>query len=215
MGTMGCNEFLKRLEGWMEGARDSATQAHFSGCPRCQGIIEELSAIQTAAHRWGDAEPEPPLHVWTSVRAQLEAEGLIHDRRQGWLERLRQLFAPLPRTAVAGAYLAMLIIAALVLRAPMRRQIDDYSWIYHTRNSTASLDSELDSIEKASAASLSKSNPVVSASLHQNLAIIDNYIALCEKSVHDEPQSEMARDYLYDAYQQKADLLAQMTERGE
>jgi hypothetical protein len=59
------------------------------------------------------------------------------------------------------------------------------------------------------------SDPVVTASLQKNLAIVDNYIALCEKSVHEEPESEMARDYLYEAYQQKADLLAQMTERGD
>jgi hypothetical protein len=58
-------------------------------------------------------------------------------------------------------------------------------------------------------------NSDVSASLHRNLAIVDNYIALCEKSVHDEPQNELARDYLYEAYRQKADLLAQMSERGE
>ena len=215
MATMSCHEFLRRLQGWMEGERGSAAQAHVNGCPRCRGMIEELSAIQNAAHLWGDTEPEPPAHVWTSVRAQLEAEGLIHDRRQGWLERFREIFRPLPRTAFAGAYLAMLIIVALVLRGPMRRQINDYSWIHHTRSSTVPLGSELDSIEKASSALLSKSNPVVSASLHQNLAIIDNYIALCEKSVHDEPENEMARDYLYNAYQQKADLLTQMTEHGE
>ena len=43
--------------------------------------------------------------------------------------------------------------------------------------------------------------------MHQNLAIVDNYIALCEKSVSEEPENEVARDYLYEAYQQKADLL--------
>jgi hypothetical protein len=32
--------------------------------------------------------------------------------------------------------------------------------------------------------------------------------------VREDPESEIARDYLYDAYEQKADLLAQMTERG-
>jgi hypothetical protein len=58
------------------------------------------------------------------------------------------------------------------------------------------------------------SNPVVTASLQKNLAIVDNYIALCEKNVHEDPESEMARDYLYEAYQQKADLLAQMSDRG-
>ena len=55
----------------------------------------------------------------------------------------------------------------------------------------------------------------MTASLHENLAIVDNYITLCEKSVREEPENEVARDYLYGAYQQKADLLAQMTERGE
>ena len=54
----------------------------------------------------------------------------------------------------------------------------------------------------------------MTASLQKNLAIVDNYIALCEKSVLDEPENEVARDYLYDAYQQKADLLAQISERG-
>jgi hypothetical protein len=38
---------------------------------------------------------------------------------------------------------------------------------------------------------------------------------LCEKSVHEEPENEVARDYLYEAYQQKADLLAQLNERGD
>jgi hypothetical protein len=38
---------------------------------------------------------------------------------------------------------------------------------------------------------------------------------MCEKSVREEPENELARDYLYGAYQQKADLLAEMSERGE
>ena len=56
--------------------------------------------------------------------------------------------------------------------------------------------------------------PVVTASLHKNLEIVDNYIALCEKSVQEDPENELARDYLYGAYQQKADLLAQISGRG-
>jgi hypothetical protein len=37
---------------------------------------------------------------------------------------------------------------------------------------------------------------------------------LCEKSVNEEPENELARDYLFEAYQQKADLLSQLSERG-
>jgi len=35
-----------------------------------------------------------------------------------------------------------------------------------------------------------------------------------KKSINEEPENELARDFLYDAYQQKADLLAQMSDRG-
>jgi hypothetical protein len=58
-------------------------------------------------------------------------------------------------------------------------------------------------------------NQVVNASFQKNLQIVDKYIAMCEKSVREEPENELARDYLYGAYQQKADLLAEMSERGE
>ena len=35
-----------------------------------------------------------------------------------------------------------------------------------------------------------------------------------KQSPREDPENEIARDYLYEAYEQKADLLAQMTERG-
>jgi hypothetical protein len=46
------------------------------------------------------------------------------------------------------------------------------------------------------------------------LQIVDNFIALCEKSVHEQPDNQMAREYLYGAYQQKAELLATATNRS-
>jgi hypothetical protein len=69
------------------------------------------------------------------------------------------------------------------------------------------------SAEQASFSSLPASESPVTASLHKNLEIVDNYISLCENSVREEPDNEDARDYLYGAYQQKAELLAQMSER--
>jgi hypothetical protein len=75
------------------------------------------------------------------------------------------------------------------------------------------LSAQLMSAEKASFSSSPASETPVTASLHQNLEIVDNYISLCENSVREEPENELAREYLYEAYQQKADLLAQLNER--
>lgn len=84
----------------------------------------------------------------------------------------------------------------------------------HTQNSTRPLDAELATVETHTIAAFTAQNPLVTASLHRDLAVVDNYIALCEKSVREEPENEMARDYLYGAYKQKAELLADMSEHG-
>jgi hypothetical protein len=219
MATMDCKQFLNQLDAFLEGEKRPDAQAHAADCANCRGVLEDLETITTVARSMDDATPEPPAYLWNAIRAQLESEGIIRDaadvteskvRRHGW----RTWWASLPRPALAGAYLGVLVIAGLLLSGPITKRMNDYRWIRGTRDSTAVLGAHLDSVEHATMVSLS-SNPIVSAALHKNLAIVDNYITLCEKSVREDPGSEIARDYLYDAYQQKADLLAQMNERGE
>jgi hypothetical protein len=57
-------------------------------------------------------------------------------------------------------------------------------------------------------------NSPVDASLQQNLQQIDDFIADCERHLKESPQDELAREYLNSAYQQKAELLAAMMDRG-
>jgi len=214
MATMGCNEFLKQLEGWMEGERGAEARAHVKQCVNCGALVADLDAIQDRAHAWGAEEVAPPERVWASLRAQLESEGLIRDAepkaKRGWFEGLFWT----PRPMLAGAYLALLVAAAIALTGPSTRQLDEKRWMTGTQDTTGALSAQLDSAEKSTISAMAVSDPVVTASLHDNLAIVDNYIALCEKSVREDPENEIARDYLYEAYQQKADLLEQMTERG-
>jgi hypothetical protein len=224
MAIIKCEDFLDRLESWMEGERRAEGQAHIRSCPRCHAIVNDLNAIQAEARTWSASETEAPERVWTALRSQLEQEGLIRDTvldsersgRQaasaGWL---RGLFAGIPRPVLAGAYLAALTAFAFALSGPIHKKVNEEKWLEGTRIATSPLSAELNSAEQNSVLSLAGSNSDVSASLHQNLAIVDNYIALCEKSVREDPQNEIARDYLYEAYRQKADLLAQMSERGE
>ena len=121
----------------------------------------------------------------------------------------------LPRPVLAGAYLAALVAVAFALSGPVNRRVNEARWLKGTQTSTSPLSAQLNFAEQNSNTYVARSNPDVTASLHQNLALVDKYIALCEKSVNEEPQNEVARDYLYEAYQQKAYLLAQIGERGE
>jgi hypothetical protein len=225
MATITCREFLSYLEPWMEGERPPDAQAHVRTCSHCSGVIKDLEMIHSEARSWNALEQDAPERVWTSLRAQLEQEGLIRETipasdgraqvaapRAGWFAGL---FPRLPRPVLAGAYLAALVAVAFALSGPVNKRVNEARWLKGTQTSTSPLSAQLNFAEQDSNSYVSRSNPAVAASLHQNLAIVDNYIALCEKSVSEEPQNEVARDYLYEAYQQKADLLTQMTERGE
>jgi hypothetical protein len=214
MADINCKDFPDYLEPWMEGDRHPDALAHVRDCPRCRGLTEDLKIIQTSAQEWGRAESEPPAHLWNSLRVQLLQEGLIrqHTPRRGWLTA----WSPaVPRPVLAGAYLAGVIAVAFGLSGPVNQHINRARWLEGTQNSATPIRAQFASAEThATLPSVPDSNPIVTASLHKNMAIVDNYIALCEKSVNEEPENELARDYLFDAYHQKAELLAQLSERG-
>jgi len=60
----------------------------------------------------------------------------------------------------------------------------------------------------------STGDSAVDASLRQNLQQVNEFIADCERRVREVPSDELAREYLTNAYQQKAQLLSAMMDRG-
>jgi hypothetical protein len=223
MITNECKKFLTWLESWNPDEQSSNVPKHAQDCASCRSVLDDLKAIHLEARSWEADESEPAEHVWTSLRSQLRQEGLIRSTEServgpqvvsspGWLEKL---FGQFPRPVLAGAYLSLLVAAGFALSGPLNRPSNEARWLEGTQIATSPLSAKLDSYEHDSLAPGRPLNPAVTASLQQNLAVVDNYISLCEKSVQEEPQNEVARDYLYEAYQQKADLLAQISERGE
>ena len=220
MNTIGCDEFQNQLGDWMEGNRSAEAQAHVRTCSECRSLAADLEAIQNTAQSFASDDVKPSPRVWLALCAQLEEEGLIHSDRHtppvrssgSWLD---VVFGAIPRPVLAGAYLAALIAVGAALTGTGNRHANDARWLTRTEDSTQPLSAQLDTAEQDAFSALKNADPVVTASLQKNLAIVDNYIALCEKSVREDPQDEAARDYLYGAYQQKADLLAQMSDRGD
>lgn len=230
MSTMDCSQFADQIDEWLRGERSTAARVHARECAACRGMAEDFRAIATTARDWAVEDNAPSERVWLSLRAQLQEEGLIReDSRQAVPARTRlqpqalspggtnwlgRLFPLALRPTLAGAYVAALVVASILFVGPSGKQIDDSQWLARTQGSIKPLTAELNAAERTVLSNFASVNPVVSASLHQNLAIVDNDIALCEKSVREEPENELARDYLYQAYEQKADLLAQLADRG-
>lgn len=218
MSIVNCNAFLEQLDQWMEGERSPAGEAHLHGCAECRNLVADLDSIRDTASSLAAADPEPPARVWTALRVQLENEGLIHEANSPAVGTLRSWLGGtlwvVPRPVVAGAYLVALVAVGFALSGSSSLRNDSNLWMSRTQHSTQPLSASLATEEDAISA-MANADPAVTASLRKSLTVIDNDIALCEKSVREEPQNEFARDYLYQAYQQKADLISQVTEGDE
>jgi hypothetical protein len=200
-------EVVLEQEGWTplpEGAR-----AHVAACNSCQSLVSDLTIIVASAHLL-PAEVEPPARVWTSLRAQLQAEGIIKTdtaaERSSWWQGFSDLFRA---RVMATAAVGLLIIGAIALQVqgPASRSTEARS-VYD--DTSLALDQDEAHLPPAQLANPS----MVEASLRQNLGIVDNFIADCERRVKEQPGDDLAREYLSGAYQQKAELLSALMEPG-
>ena len=184
-------------------------RGHVAGCRYCQGYIADLETIVSAAHQL-PAEVEPPARLWIALRAQLEREGLIKEpvtaRKEepvSWWD-----FGTFFRSrAMATVTVGALIATGAILELRQPRELPLPPEVVAT---VKQLDEQEIDVRNMHLASTSP----VDAALEQNLKEIDNFIAECERHLQQAPQDDLAREYLYSAYQQKAELLASMLDRG-
>ena len=105
----------------------------------------------------------------------------------------------------------MILVAFLLASKPREQglqvQEDPYG---STVSALSQQEHDLTNMQLAS----TEATSAVDTSLQQNLQQVDEFIADCERRVKEEPSDELAREYLTNAYQQKAQLLSVMMDRG-
>jgi hypothetical protein len=215
---MQCEQFEQILEQQDSGTLSPTALAHLDACDACRALSADLDAIHGLAVELGTEEIAPPERVWISLRNQLEAEGLIHDgekipqpaaaEKAGW-------WAAFQRPALAGAFLGFVLVAGSAIGylsnfAPSA--VNTQLTVPQEASSVPAADNvfkeEVLTVANDSIAGIQRQDASVTNSIKRNLQIVDNLIAVCEKSVREQPDNQIAREYLYGAYQQKAELLA-------
>jgi hypothetical protein len=207
---MRCDDFDVHAARWLEGERTPEAAGHLQSCTRCSTRMADLELIVSAAATL--PELEPPERIWTSLRSELDREGLLRERKS-LVERLRETMPAAPRTALVTA--AISALALLLLVAPhspvLRTSRPTGDWM--ARWNLTRVQDQLASAEAREGQNIHLRDPEVVASYHQNLALVDNLIGECQKKMNEDPNDELARQYLATAYQQKADLLNALSER--
>lgn len=222
---MQCKELESVLEQDQLSPLPEEARAHVAACVSCQNLVADFNAIVAAAERM-PAEIEPPARVWTALRAQLEAEGIIREQAPA-VELARPSFwqtmsAAFRGRALATAAVALLLVAGGLFQLRSRTDSDQPLAGAPSASSLAS-----DPLTSTAAALNEQERDVVNmqrvgtrsaapvdASLQQNLRELDQFIAECSQHLKQDPHDELAREYLAAAYQQKAELLSAMIDRG-
>jgi predicted anti-sigma-YlaC factor YlaD len=192
----------------------AAARQHLSECHACKHFFDDVTGIVALAHQL-PAEVDPPEHIWISIRTELIREGTIlgfsSERESApWWRSFAELFRS--RTWATAAVAMVIIVVAFMLGSKPREeslqvQEDPYS---STVTALSQQEHDLANMQLASTGEAS----AVDASLRQNLQQVNEFIADCERRVREVPSDELAREYLTNAYQQKAQLLSAMMDRG-
>jgi hypothetical protein len=251
---MHCKELESVLEAEGLGQLSKDARLHLATCGACQGLLADLNSI-TAAAKSLPAEVNPPDRIWISLRAQLEAEGLIKEpaevsEKASWWQSFAAGWKLRAFAAVTAA--ALVMAATVYVKRVPQNGVSDIAKkqtpvesprptqtqaavppVAAVPTNTAPAQGSVPSKTKELAPSPSESasftlnqaeldvqnmqlagNSQVDTALRQNLRTLNAFIAECELRLKQNPQDELAREYLHAAYQQKADLLAAMMESG-
>jgi hypothetical protein len=204
-------------------------RAHVAECRDCRNYLADLTSLVDAAKKL-PSEITPPDRVWISLRAQLEAEGIIRTPAEivpaasaSWWQSISAFFSD---RVLATAMVGILIAAAAVfqIRSDRTTPALDPSKSVHTpppqaiqevpSGEFAGTAQALNDQEPVATGMILASTSPVDASLRDNLKKVNEFIADCERHLKEQPQDELTREYLSAAYQQKAELLSAMIERG-
>ena len=213
-------------------------RAHLAECRDCRNYIADLTSLVDAAKKL-PSEIAPPDRVWISLRAQLEEEGIIRTPADvvpvepaSWWQSVSAFFRS---RALATSMVGILIIAAAVFQirrdrleppspavkiasteiaAPLSKTPAPGPTVSEPSGEFDRTARDLNDQEPVATGMLLASTSPVDASLRDNLKKVNEFIAECERRLKEQPQDELTREYLSAAYQQKAELLSAMIERG-
>src|SRR6266446_8722978 len=206
-----------------------AARGHLAGCAACSSLVADFESILAAASQL-PSDVEPPSRVWVALRAQLEAEKIIREPQAAvpagkshWWQGFGQLIRG--RVLAVSAVAVVVIFAAgyfqMTHREPLTAAVDATPvgkpavMAEPFAAAALSLDQEEQSLGPIQTVSTGVSNASpVDTSLRENLATLNAFIKECRKRLQEDPNDQVARDYLAAAYQQKAEILAAMMERG-
>lgn len=213
---MRCDEFIPLasdlVEGTLAGASRAEAEAHLSSCAGCRSLVADLSRIADVASTL-ERRALPP-GVWPALAARV-------TREPAWPARpARNAHPSWTWLAVAAALVAVvgsslwLVARSFTTAAPHEAtsgngQAPDLVQSVETELALAAehYEKAISGLEQIASAADSPLDPVVMATLRENLRVIDDAIEESRVALRGEPGSRLAQESLFEAFRRKIGLL--------
>ncbi len=220
-GDFGCQEFDLELSAYLEGEASADVSMHAEQCSSCGALLGDFQIIQAAAKDLPLESPSP--RVWSNIRATLAEEGLIREQKSFW-QRWVSSVSLVPRSAPAAALAFALMLAVIMLfkgdiqRNGIQKPASTPAVATAVPAGLSVVQSNLartvEAMEENYRAREATLDPSAKQVYGAGLTSLNNSIQECLDSLRKQPHNILVRDYLMQAYAQKAEVLASALEYG-
>jgi hypothetical protein len=199
---MTCDEF-ERVLPELEGGHNMEQEEHLKTCSSCSDLVSDLNAITRQARLLTD-DQEPSPRVWDSIETALRREGLIGPPRP---QLVSSMDLPRWRFAWLVPIAAGLVFGSVLLFTHQRfnNQVAQQPHgsppaIEATAQPGSAISAEEDQLLKF----IGERAPSMRGRYEADLRAVDAYIRDAELSARNDPNDNIAQQYLMNAYEQKS-----------
>jgi hypothetical protein len=200
---MTCAEFQKVLPYIMESGGNPEQEEHLRSCPVCSDLVADLKHIAGQARMLLPLE-EPHPRVWLGIREALEQERLIRPPQARLWHFV--MWRPAPWLAAAAAMVLLTFSIFLYQRGDQARTMQVAATPPAKTLASIGFAEFIDSDDQQLLSVVSEYVPSMRTTYEKNLQRVNSSIFDARKSVEQNPDDADAREYLIQAYQQKAML---------
>jgi len=199
---MTCAEFQKVLPYIIEGGGNPEQEEHLRSCPVCSDLVADLKHIAGQARLLLPLE-EPHPRVWLGIREALEQEKLIRPAQA----RLWDFVIWRPAPWLAAAAMVLLTFGVFLYQRGDQARITPGAAPPPVKELASATFAEfMDPDDQQLLSEVSERVPSLRTTYEENLRKVNASILDARRSVEQNPDDDDAREYLIQAYGQKAML---------
>jgi anti-sigma-K factor RskA len=215
-----CQELLSDyIDGLLELGEQSKIEAHISQCESCLIVRDDL--LQIVHFSKNLPLHSPSSSVWMRIKAEIEAtrrKGLSAQAGRFWAKvssqglRFRSEWVTVAAIAISVSALVFVYQRGSVISTPpavVQTQVPNESSANKDAmdSNIRDMEQRIDNLKAVVDERSAGWNPQIKSSFNRDMSYIDQTLAQCHHDLTDDPQDDVCRELMLNAYREKVRLL--------